>query len=193
MTTMITRGLPTPVAPQHDRILALVRHRHDLVLTASAAAEGEFDFDLWADLRSPTGARRRAILDVTSRAAELGLIERPVDVLDEFVRAVDDDWRLVLGWAEAFRAARLDHVAAPYERAGIDGQALSRRMGELISAAADQAAIVMRSGTEVGETTLIELYALHRLIHDGYDLLEAYAGVLNEFRTALDEAIRSEG
>ena len=189
--TTAARGVPAPVAAHHDRILALVQDRLDLVLTPAARAEeGEFDFDLWADLRSPTGARRRAILDVTTRAAELGLMERPIDVLDEFVRPVDGDWPALLGWAEAFReVATAPGIADCYERAGRAGQALARRLGELISAAAEQAAIVLRTPAAAppDEATLASLYALHGLVYDGVDLVEAYARELDRFASALAE------
>jgi hypothetical protein len=56
----------------------------------------------WSDVFSPTTVARDVIWRVTSYLANLGLLDRPIDPIEEFVRPFAGDWAGLLRCAEVF-------------------------------------------------------------------------------------------
>jgi hypothetical protein len=56
----------------------------------------------WSDVFSPTTVARDVVWRVTSYLASLGLLDRPIDPIEEFVRPFAGDWAGLLRSAEVF-------------------------------------------------------------------------------------------
>lgn len=76
-----------------DRLLEPVAHGERL----------DYAIDPWFDLLSLAAIIRGAIWFLTQQATEMGLVDRPIDVLEELARPLAGDWLGLTACAEMFR------------------------------------------------------------------------------------------